>query len=205
MADELKPINEKKESIVEQVKNKIVAAKPLEVKKEEAIELSREYVVPLRAGFKKAQKYRRAKKAVLVLKTFLAKHMKVADRDLRLVKLDNYLNQELWYRGIRNPIHKIKVKAVKKGGIVYAELAEIPEVVKFKMQKDQKVLNRVVPTEPKVVAKEEKPTTKDETEKEKATAEQGMKENKTQAKAQKHTPQTGHEKKVSPRRTVLQK
>jgi large subunit ribosomal protein L31e len=189
--------------------------KKLDVKVEEKVELSREYVVPLKRGSLVAVKYKRAKKAVLVLKQFLAKHMHVLNRDVRLVKIDKYLNQELWYRGIKKPISRVKVKAIKRGGVVYAELAELPPYVKFQQQKDAARENRVTKTdikhdikndhqeESEKVETTEKKT--EESEKGKATQEAGLKENKAQAKAKKHTEGTSHTKNTTPRRTVLQK
>ena len=187
----------------------------VETKTEQKIELEREYVVPMRRGFLKVPCYRKAKKAVLVLKEYIAKHMKVENRDVRKVKVDMYLNEEIWHRGIKNPLHKIKVKAKKIDGIVYVELAEIPEFVKFKIARAEKRSSKVQPTEikhdkdndhteesEKVVSEEKKI---DEAEKEKATQEAGMKENKAHAKAQKQTQQSKHEKNTTPRRTVLQK
>lgn len=103
----------------------------------------REYVVPMRREFLKAPEYRKSKKAVKALKQFLAKHMKVVDRDIKMVKVDIYLNNEIWHRGIRKPLPKIKVIAEKKDGIVYAKLAEVPEIVKFKMARDERRLNNV--------------------------------------------------------------
>ena len=64
--------------------------------------------------------------------------MKVRDRDLNKIKIDKYLNEELWFRGIRNPPARIKVKAVKEGEIVRAELAEMPENLKFKKAREEK-------------------------------------------------------------------
>lgn len=187
----------------------------VENKVEEKIELQREYVVPMRRGFLKVPCYRKAKKAVLVLQQFIAKHMKVENRDIKKVKIDMYLNEEIWHRGIKNPLHKIKVKAKKINGIVYVELAEIPDFVKFKMQRAENRSSKVQKTEithdvkndhteesEKVVSEEKKT---DEAEKEKATQEAGMKENKAHAKAQKQTQQAKHEKNTTPRRTVLQK
>ncbi|MCK4996789.1 50S ribosomal protein L31e [Candidatus Pacearchaeota archaeon] len=104
-----------------------------EKKTESNVELEREYIVPLKRGVLNVPHYRRAKKAVKVLKQFLAQHMKVRDRDLRKIKVDINLNNELWYRGIKKPASKIKVKAKKIDGIVYAELADVPETVKFHM------------------------------------------------------------------------
>lgn len=181
-----------------------------EAKVEEKVELSREYVVPLRRGFQQAPKYRRAKRALAELKLFLCKHMKAKDNDTRNVKVDRYLNEELWFRGIKNPLHKIKVKAVKKAGIVYVELAEIPEAVKWKMQKDAK---RHAPKATNLKHdstndhKEEasKETKQDEKEKDKSVQEAGLKENKKAAKAQKHTEGVKHEKHTTPHRQVLEK
>jgi len=109
-------------------------------KKAGAVELEREYVIPLKRGVLNVPQYRRAKKAVRLIKEFLARHMRVEDRDLRKVKVDIYLNNEVWFRGIKKPANKIKVKAVKRDGIVYAELAEIPDAVKFARMKNEKRL-----------------------------------------------------------------
>ncbi len=180
----------------------------VETKTEEKIELQREYIVPMRRGFLKVPCYRKAKKAVLVLKQFIAKNMKVENRDIKKVKLDMYLNEEIWHRGIKNPLHKIKVKATKKAGIVYVELAEIPDFVKYKMQKAEKRLSRVQKVEPKPESKPEEKTEEEkveEKEDDKSNKEAGLKENKAQAKAQKHTEGTKHEKSTTPRRTVLQR
>ena len=112
-------------------------------KQEDKFELEREYVILLRRRTMTVPNYRRAKKSVRVLKEFLAKHMKVENRDLRLIKIDKYLNNEIWFKGIRKPLMKVKVKAVKKEGVVYVELAEIPEYVKWVMAKDKKKVEAV--------------------------------------------------------------
>ncbi len=204
MVEETKQEEKKTESAVEKAVK--ADAKPIEVTK---VELEREYIVPLRREFLKVANYRKARRAVKTLKQFLAKHMKVENRDVRLVKLDNTVNHELWYRGIKNPLHKIKVKAVKRDGIVYVQLAEIPDAIKYKMQKQENRHNRVMKTDsPKKVEKKAEETAeqkKDESEKEKSNADAAVKENKKQAKAQKHTTSSEHQKKVQPRRTVLQK
>ncbi|MFA5061116.1 MAG: 50S ribosomal protein L31e [Candidatus Pacearchaeota archaeon] len=160
--------------------------------KEEKIELEREYVIPLRKSVLKAQRYRRAKKAIKVIKEFLAKHMKVENRDLKKVKIDLYLNNEVWFRGIKKPANKIKVKAVKKGGIVYAELAEIPKAVKFVIEKDKRKSEKAQKAKVKMPKHPEKEKEKEEgeedkTEKEKATVEAGLEMQKQEAKALKHT------------------
>ena len=83
-----------------------------ETKKEEKLE--REYVIPLRNQWKRVPRYKRANKAIKAIKEFLAKHMKVENRDLKKIKVDTYLNEEVWFRGIKKPPAKIKIKAKKK-------------------------------------------------------------------------------------------
>ncbi|MBW2969781.1 60S ribosomal protein L31 [Candidatus Woesearchaeota archaeon] len=90
--------------------------------------MERTYVVPLRKGWLKAPKYRRAKKAVNTLKEFLVRHMKSED-----VRLGRYLNMELWKHGMKNPPSKIKVNVSKDDkNVVKAELfgAPVEEVKK---------------------------------------------------------------------------
>lgn len=93
--------------------------------------LEREYIIPLRKEWRKVANYRRTGRAVKAIKQFIARHMKVPDRDVSKVKLDMYLNQEVWFRGKKKPPAKIKVKAIKEGDIVRVELAELPEHWKF--------------------------------------------------------------------------
>ena len=170
----------------------------VETKTEAKIELEREYVIPLKRKVLKVPRYKRAKKAVRTIKEFVAKHMKVENRDLNLVKIDKYLNNEIWFRGIKNPPSKIKVKVVKKDGIVEVRLAEIPEKVKWDMKKDEKK-KEVNKKQLEKVAKNEKAEeeikeerageeNKEETkEKEKATVDAGLKAQKQQSKEAKHT------------------
>jgi large subunit ribosomal protein L31e len=175
--------------------------------KGEVVELEREYVVPLKKGVLKAPKYRRAKKAVKVLKEFMVRHMNVRDRDLRKVKIDRYLNNELWFRGIKKPANKIKVKAKKIDGIVYVELAEVPEVVKFAMAREKKAAEAASAVKAKAPKKKEEEKTEEEKVEEKedakAGAEKAAKVAKVEAKAVKHTAQGKHAKKTMPVRKVL--
>lgn len=91
----------------------------------------RTYVVPLRKEWLKAQRYKRAKKAVIGLRKFLQKHMKSDD-----VRLGKHLNLELWKHGIRNPPSKVKVNVSKdEKGVVKAELFGAPvETIETKTQ-----------------------------------------------------------------------
>jgi large subunit ribosomal protein L31e len=80
--------------------------------------MERTYTIPLRKGWLKASKYRRAKKAVNTLREFLVKHMKSED-----VRLMPELNLEIWKHGMRNPPSRVKVNVSKDDkGVVKAQL-----------------------------------------------------------------------------------
>ena len=64
--------------------------------------------------------------------------MKVYDRDLNKIKIDKYLNEYLWFRGIRKPPYKVTVKAKKEGDFVKVELADLPDKLKFKKAREEK-------------------------------------------------------------------
>ena len=179
--------------------------------KEPKVELEREYIVPLRRGWLKVPKYKRAAKAVKTLKEFLAQHMKVFDRDLRKIKLDILLNNEIRFRGMKKPLSKIKVKAKKfDNGIVRVELAQVPDKLKFKKSKEEK---KALEVKKKISEKEEvreaaeaaikkeekREESEEDKEKEAAAREESLKISKEQAKDLKHT--TGKEV-ITPRRTL---
>ncbi len=129
-----------------------MAKKTLEPK----IMLEREYNVPLRAGWLKVAKYKRANKAIKTLKEFIARHMKIYDRDLRKIKIDIILNNEIRFRGSKKPPAKIKVKARKfNDGIVRVELVEIPKHVEFARLREMKKLEKIEKTEMKAEKSEE--------------------------------------------------
>lgn len=107
-------------------------------KENKSDKVEREYTIPLRREWEKVPRYKRAKKAIKAIKEFLAKHMKVRDRDLNKIRVDRFLNEEVWFRGIKNPPSKIKVKATKEGDIVRVELAVLPNALKFKKAKEEK-------------------------------------------------------------------
>ncbi|MCA9485625.1 MAG: 50S ribosomal protein L31e [Nanoarchaeota archaeon] len=150
----------------------------------------REYIIPLRSEWRKVANYRRTGRAVKTIKSFIARHMKIPERDVSKVKLDQYLNQEVWFRGRKKPPAKIKVKAVKEGDIVRVSLAELPEVHAF--HKSKHVKRHMPSTTTKAPAasteekKEEKTDEEKKEEKEKAQAAADVKqmEAKTQAHAQ---------------------
>lgn len=110
-------------------------AKKTEIKTEK---IEREYVIPLRKKCQHAVRYKKTPKAIKTIKEFLVRHMKIRDRDLKKIKLDKYLNEVVWAKGIKKPPIKIKVKVVKEGEIVNVKLAEMPEKLKFKKLREEK-------------------------------------------------------------------
>jgi large subunit ribosomal protein L31e len=83
-------------------------------------EMERIYTVPLGRAWI-AQKYRRAEKAIFVLKQFTKRHMKSTE-----IIIDPNVNEAIWARGIKNPPRKIRVKMTKDSdGVVTVQLAEV--------------------------------------------------------------------------------
>jgi large subunit ribosomal protein L31e len=187
---------------------------------EPKIILERQYIVPLRRGWLKVPKYKRANKAVKTLKEFMAKHMKVYDRDLRKIKIDIILNNEIRFRGMRKPLNKIKVIAKKYDNeIVRVELVDIPKIIKYKIEKqerekakaEKKVEEKKVEEKKVEEKKEEKPEeiqpkpeekekAEETKEKEAASKEEGLTKAKMQAKEMKHV---SKDKKVQIHRKAL--
>jgi len=134
-------------------------AKKTEIKVEEKLE--RIYIINLRDQVSVVPRYKRTPKAIKTIKEFIAKNMKVKDRDLNLVKIDKYLNHEMWRRGIKNPPMKVKVKAIKVNEIVTVELAEMMESTKFKKLREEKINKTASEKAPKKVKEEVKEKDKD--------------------------------------------
>jgi len=107
-------------------------------KKEIPNKTEREYVIPLRKKYQLAARYKKTPKAVKTVKEFLVKHMQIRDRDLNKIKIDKFLNEILWFRGIRNPPYKIRVKAVKEGDIIRVYALELPKKLEFKKKRFDK-------------------------------------------------------------------
>ena len=134
MAKEEKKVDKK----IEKKEKKVEETKKEEKKPEIKAGESKEYVVPLRRKFRRTPRHKRVPKAIKALKMFIAQHMKIRDRDLRKIKLDKYLNEEMWFRGIKNPPAKIKVKVKNEGEIFRVELAELSEKARWKKEKEKK-------------------------------------------------------------------
>ena len=180
----------------------------------------REYIVPLRKEIMKVPKYRRTPKAIKALKQFIAKHMRIPERDISKVKLDKYLNEQLWARGMKNPLTKIKVKAKRDGENILVQLLELPEKLKFKKAREDKIESEAEKIKKKK-AKEEKAAEqieesakdieeketkheKEEKEKEKSSAEAKEQLAQSQAKQAKHM-DVQKTKKITPFRQALKK
>jgi len=111
-------------------------AKKTEVKIEK---IEREYIIPLREKCRPVPRYKKTPKAIKTIKEFLVKHMKIYDRDLKKIKVSTEVNEYLWFRGIKNPPHKVKIKAIKEGDIVRVELIEIPKQIKARKTRRNKM------------------------------------------------------------------
>jgi len=173
----------------------------------------REYVIPLREKCRVVPRYKKTNKAIKTIKEFLVKHMKIYDRDLNKIKIDKYVNEAVWARGIKKPPTKIRVKAIKEGEIVRVELVGIPEKLKFKKLREEKIEEKALETGKKkktlMEKAKEKPAEKkeekteeekaEEKEKAKAGAEATKKLEKAAAKQIKH--QTGGKTK-QPKRQI---
>jgi len=204
-----KKLSEEIQKKVEEMKG----AKAGAVKKEVQRTDEKEYVIPIRAKLVKVQKYRRAGKAIKIVKEFLVRHMKIRDRDLNKIRVDRYLNDFIWARGIRSPPVKVKVKVYKEGDIVRAELAEgsWSDNMKFKKSRlenrDKKAADKAnmkkVPAAPK---KEDSEGNKEEVkEKKAAVVESGKQMEKAAAKQSKHTTKGSTGPKTKPIRKALGK
>jgi ribosomal protein L31E len=154
--------------------------------------IEREYTIPLRRFWINVPEYKRSRKAIMAIKQFVARHMKVQHRDLDKVKIDVYLNNEVWFQGRASPPSKVKVKVIQDGENVLVKFAETPQHVKFLKIKHSKLHKKTeeVRAEKKEEAKSEEKTEeqkKDEKEKEIAGEQASIKQADQQVKAQKHT------------------
>ena len=191
--------------------------------------LEREYTIPLRKKYQHVARYKKTPKAIKSIKEFLVRHMNVRDRDLKKIKLDRYLNETLWMNGIKNPPHKIKVKAVKRGDIVNVSIVELPGRLEFKQKREEKQEKEAKQAAEKKKSKMEemkkqtsaskkpgkeeeseeeggdKKETKDSEKKEKeATSKEAEKQlEKKQAKKQKHQTSKGAKQPKHPKRKTM--
>jgi large subunit ribosomal protein L31e len=178
--------------------------------------LEREYIIPLRHRWKIVPRYKRTNKAVKAVKEFLVRHMKIRDRDLSKIKIDKYLNEVMWARGIRSPPSKIKVLAIKEGDIVRVTAVNLPSSIKFKKLRKEKVEvkakeiakkhkeEKPVETE-KPIVEENKEKKEEEKENKAAVVEAGKEMEKAAAKKMKHQQIQNVKEPKRQRRMALQK
>ncbi|MDP3992560.1 MAG: 50S ribosomal protein L31e [Candidatus Pacearchaeota archaeon] len=180
-----------------------------ETSKPETKKEGKEFIIPLRRKFRKTVSYNRAPKAIKVIREFLVRHMKVYDRDLRKIKLDKYLNEFVWNRGIKNPPAKIKVRAFIDGDFIRVELVELTEKLKFKkgkLEKRERKTEKAAPKKEELAEVTEKTVEEKAEEKEKkaAVVEAGQKMEKIAEKQAKHQTKISKQPKRQ-RRMALQK
>jgi large subunit ribosomal protein L31e len=203
---------EKKEEVKKTNEKPKVDAEKAEKKEEKRVE--KEFIIPLRRVFKKTVTYKRVPKSIRAIKLFLVRHMKVYERDVNKIKLDKYLNEFIWARGIKHPPSKVKIKAFVDGDFIRAELAELPENLRFKKEKLERrekkgaeAPKKKEAEKPEVSeeAKEEKAEEKkQEKEKQAAVIEAGQMMEKATAKQAKHQVKESKQPKHQ-RRMALQK
>ena len=73
------------------------------------------YTIPLRV--EKKTRVKRSAHALRIVKSYLKKHAKAAD-----VKIGRRLNEAVWKKGAKKPGRALRIKAVKDGNTVRAEL-----------------------------------------------------------------------------------
>lgn len=94
----------------------------------------------------------RAKKAVKIIKSFVARHMKAGLED---VWIDTELNQHVWARGIQKPPKRVKVRAIKfEDGLVEVALPEL-EATKKKAEEETPLDESAATTTKGTVAEDE--------------------------------------------------
>jgi large subunit ribosomal protein L31e len=90
----------------------------------------KQYIINLRREFIKAPSYKKSMKAVKAIREYIMKHMKSDN-----VKICKELNLKIWEHGCKNPVHKIKVKAIKEEDHILVQLPELD----FPKKKEKKI------------------------------------------------------------------
>jgi len=96
------------------------------------------FIIPLRKKVNKKPIYQRSKKAIIVIKEYIRRHMKVKE-----VKIGPHLNLKIWERGSRHPPGKIKVKSKIEDNNALVELPEF-EFVKKKEVKEETLKEKIL-------------------------------------------------------------
>ncbi len=96
--------------------------------------LERIYTVPLGDAYE-AVRNKRVPRAVKMLRSFIARHMKAEDER---ILLSSALNSHLWERSIQKPPRRVKVRLVKDEGEIRAYLADEKVEAKKPEKKEEK-------------------------------------------------------------------
>jgi len=114
-------------------------------------DIERNYVIPLRKAVIKTARWRRAKKAISTIRSFMKRHMKA-----ETVKIGKELNELIWERGGKKVPSKVNVLATKEENIVNVNLVDIQKKKpKEETQKVKKVKEERKETPEDVKPKEE--------------------------------------------------
>jgi len=128
---------------------------------------SRVYIVPLRKGFLPTPRWRRSKRAMSLFKQFILKHTKAEK-----VIVSQWINEEIWANGGRNPPGKIKVKVVLKEEakirVAHTDLDVLPARSTRVKQKAEKKLSLKEKLKAKLAKTDEAPVEEVKEEKKKA-------------------------------------
>lgn len=132
----------------------------------------------LRKEWKKTKIWKRSKKAVSAIKKYIAKNFKIEENN---VKIDPWLNMEIWKGNLKNPPSHIRVKARKEKDFVYVEPFETP---KKKLKREKRKLMKLAKQEGKLekVKKEEEKKEKKKEEEPESKEEEKKKEGGTKEK-----------------------
>ncbi|MBS3118030.1 60S ribosomal protein L31 [Candidatus Woesearchaeota archaeon] len=104
--------------------------------------LERTYIIPLRKEWLKVPIYKRSRKAIVAIRDFSLKHMKVPT-----VKIGRFLNMKVTEKGRKSPPPRVYVKMFKyedkkKGPYAFVELVDAP-IPKLDTEKKKSLVSRV--------------------------------------------------------------
>ena len=141
----------------------------------------RTYTIPLRRGWQKVPRWRRAKRAVSEIQTYLKKHTKSKE-----VRIDKWINELVWGKGAKNPPSKITIKVSFDKDKAIAELTELPGKAKRLKEAEKSLADKLKKKSLLKLVKDEKTKKVDEhrKKKEQEKAVLGEVDNKTPTKKQ---------------------
>ncbi|MBI3190666.1 60S ribosomal protein L31 [archaeon] len=80
-------------------------------------ENERIFTIPLGKTYKRKSERKRSPYSIRLIRDYLKKHTKA-----KTVKFGQNLNSNVWERGIRRPVRKVRVKVIMDGDVLKAEL-----------------------------------------------------------------------------------